>query len=123
MQGPTNPLVHLELHTGNLPRACAFYGELFGWRTERVDFPCGSYHALGVGNGIEGGVVEHDAQRSVWLPYVRVADIERHTARALELGADVVVAPREGPMGWRSVVTTPAGSEIALWQSKRHGDG
>ena len=28
----TNPVVHLELHTPNLGRACAFYDELLGWR-------------------------------------------------------------------------------------------
>ena len=35
------------------------------------------------------------------------------------LGAAVPVEPREGPAGWRSVVTTPAAGEIALWQPKR----
>jgi hypothetical protein len=27
--------------------------------------------------------------------------------------------PREGPAGWRSVVASPAGAEIAFWQQKR----
>jgi hypothetical protein len=31
----------------------------------------------------------------------------------------VLLAPREGPAGWRSVVRTPAGGEIAFWQPKR----
>ena len=31
-----NPVVQLELESGNLPRACAFYTGLLGWRTERV---------------------------------------------------------------------------------------
>jgi predicted enzyme related to lactoylglutathione lyase len=30
-----------------------------------------------------------------------------------------MLAPREGPAGWRSVVTTPEGGEIAFWQMKR----
>ena len=30
------PLVHLELHTGDAPRAGAFYAELLQWRAERV---------------------------------------------------------------------------------------
>jgi hypothetical protein len=30
----------------------------------------------------------------------------------------VLLAPREGPAGWRSVLATPAGGEIALWQQK-----
>jgi predicted enzyme related to lactoylglutathione lyase len=123
VHAPANPLVHLELHTGNLPRACAFYTQLFGWPTEKIELDCGSYFALGLGNGIEGGVVEHDTPRAMWLPYVQVGDVARHTEQARQLGASVLLAPREGPAGWRSVVATPEGAEIALWQCKRHGDG
>jgi predicted enzyme related to lactoylglutathione lyase len=34
------------------------------------------------------------------------------------LGARVLLAPREGPSGWRAVLATPQGGEIALWQPK-----
>jgi hypothetical protein len=30
----------------------------------------------------------------------------------------VLLEPREGPAGWRSVVTSPAGGELAFWQAK-----
>jgi hypothetical protein len=30
----------------------------------------------------------------------------------------VALEPREGPAGWRSVVTTGVGGEIAFWQPK-----
>jgi predicted enzyme related to lactoylglutathione lyase len=113
-----HPVVHLELHTGNLPRACGFYTRLFGWRLERVRMGSGSYLTLDWGNRLEGGVVEHDTERAMWLPYVEVRDIARHTERAQELGAAVVLEPREGPAGWRSVVAPPAGAEVALWQPK-----
>jgi uncharacterized protein len=83
----THPIVHLELHTGNLPRACAFYTRLFGWRAETIDVSCGSYLALDMGDGVEGGVVQCDTRRPLWLPYVEVDDIARATARAQMLGA------------------------------------
>jgi predicted enzyme related to lactoylglutathione lyase len=114
----SNPVVHLELHTGNLPRACAFYTRLFGWPVERVDVGRGSYLALGLGDGIEGGVVERETERALWLPYVEVADVAEATNDARRLGASVLLEPREGPAGWRSVVAAPAGAEIALWQPK-----
>jgi predicted enzyme related to lactoylglutathione lyase len=113
-----NPIVHLELLTGNLPRACAFYTRLFDWRAERIQVGPAAYLALGLGNGIEGGVVERDSERTLWLPYVEVADVAEATERARMLGASVLLAPREGPAGWRSVVAAPAGAEIALWQPK-----
>jgi predicted enzyme related to lactoylglutathione lyase len=114
----THPVVHLELHTGNLPRACGFYAGLFGWRLERVRMGSGSYLTLDWGSAIECGVVEHESERAMWLPYVLVGDIERETERAVELGASLVLEPREGPAGWRSVVSAPAGAEVALWQPK-----
>jgi predicted enzyme related to lactoylglutathione lyase len=41
------------------------------------------------------------------------------TDRARELGATVVLEPREGPSGWRGVVAAPAAGELAFWQPKR----
>lgn len=115
---PASPVVHLELHTGNLARACAFYTRLFGWHAETIHLGSESYLALELGSRIQGGVVERDIERSLWLPYVEVADVAEATERALQLGASVLLEPREGPAGWRSVVAAPAGAEIALWQPK-----
>jgi len=114
----TNPIVHLELCTGNLPRACAFYTQLFDWSATTMHVGSASYLALEVGDRIDGGVVERDAASPLWLPYVEVADIGEATERAERLGAFVRVWPREGPTGWRSVLVAPAGGEIALWEPK-----
>ena len=113
------PVVHLELHTGDLRGARAFYAELCGWRPELIDARCGSYLALEIGRGVGGGIVECATERSLWLPYVEVAEIAGATERARLCGASVLLEPREGPAGWRSVVATPAGGEIAFWQPKR----
>jgi predicted enzyme related to lactoylglutathione lyase len=114
------PVVHLELHTGDLARACAYYEGLFGWRPERVEAGGRHYHALELGSGLGGGVVECGTQRPLWLPYVEVADVPAATERALRLGGSLLLEPREGPAGWRSVVESPAGAEIALWKTKSH---
>jgi predicted enzyme related to lactoylglutathione lyase len=112
-------VVHLELHTPNLARACAFYGRLLGWRPEQFGAAGASYHGLDLGTGLGGGVVECGTQRALWLPYVEVASVAGITDRARGLGASVMLEPREGPTGWRSVVTAEDCGEIALWQPKR----
>jgi predicted enzyme related to lactoylglutathione lyase len=61
--GAPNPVVHLELRTCNLPRACAFYTRLFGWRAETLQTVSGDYLTIEFGGRIEGGVVEHDTER------------------------------------------------------------
>ena len=114
-----HPVVHLELHTGDLPRASAFYEQLCGWRSERIDTRSGSYLALGLGRALDGGIVECGTGRPLWLPYVEVDRIDEVTDRARQLGASVLLGPREGPAGWRSIVATSEGGEIAFWQSKR----
>jgi predicted enzyme related to lactoylglutathione lyase len=112
-------VVHLELHTGDLRQACAFYARLFECRFERVDLSCGSYLAMDLGGGVGGGIVECRARRPSWLPYFEVDEIGAATSRARGLGAGVLLEPREGPAGWRSVVTDPTGGEVALWQPRR----
>ncbi len=114
----SNPVVHLELHTRDLGGACAFYAELCGWRGERVHIGAGDYLALTLGGRLGGGLVACPVERPMWLPYVEVADIGQATERARICGAAVLLGPREGLAGWRSVVSTPAGGEIAFWQSK-----
>jgi len=111
-------VVHLELHTGDMACASAYYAQLCGWRHEQIDTANGSYHALGLGGGFDGGIVECGSRRALWLPYVEVDQIDATTDRARKLGASVLLEPREGPAGWRSVVATLAGGEIAFWQPK-----
>ena len=112
-------MAHLELHTRDLRGAREFYLAACGWLPERIQNRHGSYLALELGDRLGGGIVECPTDRPLWLPYVEVGDIEEATDRARRLGAAVLLDRREGPAGWRTVVATPSGGEIAFWQSKR----
>jgi predicted enzyme related to lactoylglutathione lyase len=112
-------LVHLELQTSDLLRARSFLAQLFGWRAETVRAGGLTYMTLDLGGQIGGGIVEQDTGRAAWIPYVEVLDVEEAAERGCLLGATMVLAPREGPAGWRSVLAAPAAGEIALWQPKR----
>jgi predicted enzyme related to lactoylglutathione lyase len=116
-----SPVVHLELHTPNLPRALGFYARLLGWEAEAIHLGPATYQALELGERIEGGVVEREIEQAIWLPYARVDDLCAATDRAREMGAHVALEPREGPAGWRSVVTSPSAAAVALWQPKGRG--
>lgn len=115
----TGRLVHLELHTGELGQACDFYAQLLSWCPEQVATSAGTYLTMTRGGPLAAGIVECPVTRAAWLPYVDVDDIDRSTSRATELGATVLLGPREGPTGWRSVVTLRGAGEVALWQGKR----
>jgi uncharacterized protein len=118
----TGRLVHVELHTGDLGHARDFYAGLLGWRLDRVVTSAGTYLTMTADGDVGAGVVECRSPRPVWLPYVEVDDIHASTARAAELGAAVLLGPREGPAGYRSVIGRAGAGELALWQPKPEGE-
>ena len=113
-----NPVIHLELHTTDQARASELYAGLLGWRTKPIRGARSSYMSLGLGDRCGGGIVECGTPRAMWLPYVAVDRIDEVTDRAGRMGAQIVLEPREGAVGFRSVIETPEGGEIALWQAK-----
>lgn len=112
------PVADLELHTGDHALASAFYAKLLCWRQELIEAGSGSCLALGLGGGFGGGIVECGTARPPRLPYVQVDRIEEPAERARQLGASVLLAPREGPAGWRRVISAPQCGELAIWQPK-----
>ncbi|MBI3826227.1 MAG: VOC family protein [Candidatus Rokubacteria bacterium] len=118
-----NPFVWVELHTGNLDAARAFYGALFDWQV--TDVPLGAsgghYTMVDVGGGTGGGMMASPAPGVPphWLAYVRVDDVTAALARAATLGAKVVQGRTEVPgFGWLGVITDPTGATLGLWQPK-----
>jgi predicted enzyme related to lactoylglutathione lyase len=118
MTSRASPLVHLELHTASLAGARALCAQLCGWREEEVRRGERSYLALDLAPGLGGGIVQCPVRRPVWLPYIEVTDAGQATERAQALGAEVLLGPREGPAGWRSVIATPTAGELGLWQPR-----
>lgn len=110
----TQGIVHLELHTDDSSDAVNFLSGLFGWQTEQI----GPYLSVGVGNRVGGGIIECGAHPAAWVPYVVVDRVYETTSLARKLGASVLLEPREGPAGWRSVVTSPSSGAVALWELK-----
>ena len=74
--------MHLELHTPDQAAASAFYARLLRWRPQVIAARCGSYLAVELGRGLGGGIVECRTRRPLWLPYVEVDQIGKHTERA-----------------------------------------
>ena len=113
-----NGVVHKELHTHDLAEVRAFLWQLLGWRSWPVGVDDRDYLALEVSDRLGGGIAGCGQRPPSWLPYVEVGDVRRATERASRLGAAVLLTPREGPQGWRSVVATPAAGDLAFWQPK-----
>lgn len=117
------------LHTPALDQAQAFYGELFGWKLDRLAGAPLAYWRL---PGHVGGQVNQCMPRHVvavaaaigedeptpphWSISFLVAGCDETAGKARELGGTVLLAPTDGA-GFRSgVLADPQGGVIAISQ-------
>jgi uncharacterized protein len=115
---PDGTFCWVDVGTNDAAGAKAFYGGLFGWEFD--DLPTSEQGTYSVGR-LRGRAVAglYDrAETPGWGTYISVDDVERATARARELGAQVLVEPFETPGGGRvTTVRDPAGAVVSLSQS------
>jgi uncharacterized protein len=114
-----NPFVHVELNTNDVPKAKAFYGELFDWKLEDMPGPQ-PYTMIGVGDGTGGGITQHpmSGQPSAWIAYVDVDNVADSTKKAQALGATIIRDVTEIPgYGAFSIIADPTGGVFGLWQA------
>jgi uncharacterized protein len=114
------------LHSPDPAAAAAFYGAAFGWRAEplpggaaplqvlRLEGAVGAPErgvpddAVGVLAPTAPGVPPH------WAVSFRVEDVDATAARAVELGATLVVAPLDAAGQRTAAIADPQGGVIAL---------
>jgi uncharacterized protein len=112
---PDGTFCWVDLGTVDPAAAKAFYGGLLGWEFD--DLPTGDegiYTICRLGGKAVAGLYDR-AEAAAWGSYVKVDDVDRATARARELGAEVLVEPFDAPGGARvATVRDPAGAPVSL---------
>lgn len=111
-----------ELHAPDLDAAESFYGELFGWKTERFPSQEIDYRIIktaaghsngGLSNALPPGAPPH------WLVYFGTADADATAAQVGELGGSTLMEPTDlGPGVRIAVVTDPQGAMFALYSGR-----
>jgi predicted enzyme related to lactoylglutathione lyase len=115
-------IVHVEIPAADPASAARFYGELFGWKSERdasLD-----YTMFRAGSGPGGGFPklneEYQTRPDSVMISVDTDDIEATLAKVEALGGQTVVPKSEIPnMGWFAVFRDPTGNRIGLWTARR----
>jgi uncharacterized protein len=103
-----------ELWTSDVPQALAFYQSVFGYGVDNMG---PDYHLLTMDGKARAGVRPgSDAKgKSMWLPYVAVADCRSTVAKAVSLGATVMEQPVDTPgVGQYAVLIDPFGAPIGV---------
>jgi predicted enzyme related to lactoylglutathione lyase len=120
------------LHTDDPERAKAFYGELFGWRSETFG-PEETGIELFALPGYVGGEARQPVPRDVvavlaplpagaaaggahWAVDFWIADADAGAAAAAQLGGSVLAAPADTPMFRRAVLADPHGAVFTISQ-------
>jgi uncharacterized protein len=114
-----------DIGTTDRESAKAFYTRVFGW--EAVDGEAGDAGVLTTfkldGRDVaalhEMGEEERAKLLPHWSSYVSVEDVETASARARELGAEVVAEPVDvSEAGRTSAIRDPVGATLHLWQPR-----
>jgi uncharacterized protein len=114
-----------DLGTTDREAAKAFYTRVFGW--DAVDGPAGDagvyttfkLDGRDVAALYEMGEEERARLLPHWSSYVSVEDVDGASARARELGAEVVAEPVEVmEAGRMAVIRDPVGATVHLWQPR-----
>ena len=121
-------IVHFEIPADDPERASKFYSDLFGWTIEKdTSIPGIEYWMIKTSDRegvLNGGLMRRMAPGQQIGNYVGVESIDQYTARATQLGAEVVVPKMEVPgVGWLAHLKDPEGNMIALFESTMHHDG
>jgi predicted enzyme related to lactoylglutathione lyase len=110
-----SPIVHFEILGEDGERLAAFYRALFDWTITPVEE--GGYAMVDAGStgAVSGGIGGFPGAPSHVTFYVGVDDVAAALARARDLGATVVMEPREVAAGIETALfADPEGHTIGL---------
>jgi len=110
-----------ELNSRDVEGSKVFYGQVFGWASETHDMPgpVGSYTEFALDGRTIAGMLPMPPMvppmvPTYWLVYFAVADCDASQAKAVELGATVLMPPMDVPAGRFCVLGDPQGATFAI---------
>lgn len=110
-------VVHFEIPVDDGDRACAFYGQVFGWELSRFgDFPYWTTEA-GEGEGIGGALAGRDPDSAGLMFYIAVDDIAAALDAIGAAGGSALTEPVPIPgVGWSAHFADSEGNRVGVFQ-------
>ncbi len=123
LYGEDNALCWFEMMTTDVPKAKAFFGEVFGWKLEE-DTGGMQYDEIVVGDKHVGGIMpmpkELKGVPNNWTPYFAVADVDATVKKCTALGGAVRMPAQDVPnVGRFAVLADPQGGVFDVIHTKR----
>jgi predicted enzyme related to lactoylglutathione lyase len=121
---PVGAPVWIDLFTTNPDKSRAFYGELFGWKSEEPNPQFGGYFNFTKDDRMIAGGMRNDGAAGtpdLWTVYLAVADAEATTTATAAHGGTVdSPAMAVADLGTMAILTDPGGAHLGLWQPGLH---
>jgi uncharacterized protein len=110
----THPVLHFEVSGKNLDSLQAFYGELFGWKTQKIpgDMPYAMIEKED--GGIGGGIGQSPDGNGHVTFYVGTDDPQATLDRAEQLGGKTILPVTELPEVTIALFADPEGHVVGL---------
>jgi uncharacterized protein len=109
-----------DLATPDAQASKEFYGAVFGWDFEDNPIPGDAVYVMARIDGrAAAAMFETTDRHPAWASYVTVDDLDATTARARDLGANVLAEPFDVmEVGRMSTVQDPTGAVLCLWEPR-----
>jgi uncharacterized protein len=110
-----------QLNTSDPEAAERFYGELFGWRFDRMSDTETPYWGIYRGERVNGGMMPLPPgapMPSHWLVYFGIDDLDAGASHIASAGATMTVEPSDVPGGRILVARDPQGAFFALFAGR-----
>jgi predicted enzyme related to lactoylglutathione lyase len=116
---------HFEIPADDVERAKKFYGELFGWKIEKLTGPSPMEYWL-ITTGAEkgemallgGGMMKREDHDQKITIYINVPSVDEYAEKVKKLGGQVVFPKTAVPgMGYFAVCLDPENNGFGLWEN------
>lgn len=112
-----NPVSQFQIISTAPDQTASFYSALFGWKVDASN-PMG-YRKIDTGSdlGIQGGIWPAPPQAPTFVQmFIDIQDVKAAAARAVELGAKIIIPPTRLPEGEdMAVLQDPQGMSFGLY--------
>jgi len=120
-------IVHFEIPADNLEKQKKFYGDLFGWKIEKMPGPMEYWSILTVPvdekgmpmrPGVNGGMMKKQMPDQKPVNYISVESVDEYSKKVVSLGGQIAVPKMEIPgIGWWALALDPEGNQIGLFET------